>query len=147
MKQVPLFSFVLLPGRHESRYHLGSMQPAEPPSLLDDAGFLEELERGEYLKRAPKATLITGSRPAASGFDETARHRAHVALERSLEPEYHHQQHDHSKTPAGQRSRGQIPRRLVLLVLILGLVVGAGVASVMFYDRVALFVVERIHIK
>jgi hypothetical protein len=122
------------------------MQPAEPPALLDDAGFLEELERGEYLKRAPKATLITGSRSAASGFDESARHRAHAALERALEPEYH-QQHGHSQTSTGAPSRGRMPRKLVVLVMVLGLVVGAGVAGVMFYDRVALFVVERIHIK
>ena len=126
---------------------LDRMAPAEPPTLLDDAGFLAELERLEYLKRAPTATA-TGSRPPVSAFDETARHRAHVALERALEPEYHHQQQrDQSKTAADERSRGQVPRRLVLLVLILGLLAGAGVAGVMFYDRVALFVVERVQIK
>ncbi len=119
------------------------MQPAEPQSLLDDAGFLEELERGEYLKRAPKPKLITDSRPPASGFDEAARQSAHAALE----PEYHRQQREQSRPPVGERSRSQVPRRLVLLVLILGLAAGAGVAGAMFYDRVALFVVERVHIK
>jgi hypothetical protein len=34
-----------------------------------------------------------------------------------------------------------------VLVLALGLIAGAGVAGVMFYDRVALFVVDRIHLK
>jgi hypothetical protein len=40
-----------------------------------------------------------------------------------------------------------MPRGLVVLVMILGLLAGASVAGVMFYDRVALLVVERIHLK
>jgi hypothetical protein len=120
------------------------MAPADPPPLLDDAGFLAELERLEYLKRPPKAKASTGSRPTLTPFDDTARHSAHVALERALEPEYHRQQHP---IPAGGQSRGEIPRRLVVLAMVLGLLAGAGVAGVIFYDRVALFVVDRVHIK
>jgi ABC-type nickel/cobalt efflux system permease component RcnA len=128
------------------------MQTAALPSLLDDAGFLAELEHFERMpKSAPDEAPISDAQLNAIEevvprqvltFDEEARRRAHSALERALEPEYHaqqrhrhhshdHQSHTHAHTPAP----GRVPRAIVALVLMMGFLTGAGVAGVMFHDR------------
>ncbi|MBZ5556491.1 MAG: hypothetical protein LAO77_04365 [Acidobacteriia bacterium] len=133
------------------------MPTSDLPSLLDDAGFLAELERFERLPKCDieekpitdaqlEAIEDVSRRPADAadpGFDEAAQRRAHAALERALEPEYHEQQHRHSYTPRS----GRVPTVVVLLVTVLGLAAGAGAAGVMFRDRVAQLVVHRIHTK
>ena len=134
------------------------MAAADHPSLLDDAGFLAELEQTDRLPSSGPAPIaddhlaaIDGAsrrpaNPATSTFNDAARLRAHAALERALEPEYD-QQHHHSHSQARERSHGQIPQVLAVLVMVLGFIAGAGVAGLMFHDRVTLVVVERIHIR
>lgn len=145
----------------KAAYEESGMQTSDLPSLLDDAGFQAELERFERLPGLPiEEPLITDAQldaiaeiaPRRNGrastppFDEEAQRRAHAALERALEPEFHaqeHHRHSHAHTPKA----GRVPRVLVVLVTVLGLLAGAGAAGTMFRDRIAQIVVERIHLK
>lgn len=141
----------------ELAYVESRMQASDLPSLLDDAGFQAELERFERSTLAIEERPITDAQldaiaeivPRRSGnspsaFDEQAQRRAHAALERALEPEFHEQQQHHHHAHA--RS-ARVPRAVVALVAALGFLAGAGAAGAMFRDRVAQIVVERIHLK
>jgi len=136
------------------------MQTSALPSLLDDAGLLAELEQFERLpKLAVEEQPITDAqldeiaeinprRPVSSpapAFDDDVQRRARAALERALEPEYHeqHQNHEH---PHAHAAQARVPRAVVVLVTVMGLAFGAGMAGVMFHDRV-IQVVDRLHLK
>jgi hypothetical protein len=123
------------------------MQPSDAPPLLDDAGFLAELERLDYLKRRPVGKPMPDSARVTSRFDEAARERAHAALERALEPEYHSQQPRHVDALAAQRPGSRMSRALVVLAVVLGFVAGAGVAGVIFHDRIAEITAQRVHLR
>jgi hypothetical protein len=101
----------------------------------------------EYLQRPRRGKPSATARPVPLTSGEITGERAHATLERALEPGYHRSQGVQADAGTPGRPRRQMPRGLVVLVMILGLLAGASVAGVMFYDRVALLVVERIHLK
>jgi hypothetical protein len=155
------------------------MQTSEFPSLLDDAGFLAEIERFDRLPKFeaeerpisdaqlnaiaenpppaspepdtpervaladPVAAAFERTLPASPVVDTDARRRAHSALERALEPEFHQQQRHHPS----RSHRRRVPAVAVVLVSLIGIVVGAGAAAVVFHDRIAQVVVQRLHLR
>lgn len=139
----------------KAAYVLSGMQAAELPSLLDDAGFLAELERLEITRTRADAAIDNvvprdraGSErtwPASQAFDDEAKRRAHAALERALEPGYHQQQHHHSHAHSHTLQARRVPIVAIVLVSLMGIAAGAGAAALILHDRVAQVLVQRTH--